>query len=132
MKPTFIDKTNYQKIQKILNKSGNIKIEQYDGQNGIFIYTDKKEFEGLRLTKDIVVQTQFGNFTPDLDTDALNRWNTAEKTFLGCFCGKEFYTDDWIQCDECHRWCHLQCTHYKTMEIAANSDKYICQLCSNK
>ena len=137
--PSSIPVTNDPNLTKILNRAINknsYKIETEEEEEeefkAIYIYIDDKYLKDIEIKKNVKVNTILGTFTPDIDTDALRRWKKAKlgSEFIGCFCGEEYFTDDWVECDSCERWCHLKCTYFKSKEDAKLSESYICPMCS--
>ena len=56
-----------------------------------------------------------------------------EEEFVGCFCGsnhKEPTAGFWAGCDGCDRWCHGECTEYKSE--AELPEQYFCIVCQAK
>lgn len=125
--------TSYDKKLKDVLHSKSIEISD---EGGITINLSQEERDKYTFDDDevIPVHPKEMNFKPDLEhakSVALKKWNEASSEFTGCFCGKEDFKDEWVQCDSCERWCHLSCAGFSSKEDANESDSYVCPTCAS-
>jgi len=67
----------------------------------------------------------------DIDEEEAGGQNDIEPGDTMCPCGREYHrVTDWVECGKCHRWCHLQCTGFESLEMAQEKS-YTCLVCKS-